>query len=88
MNTILAKAAAAADPRQADTFVIPTDLQLVGTVMLQRAVRRQYRANPPLSRREYPGPLNPPADPFPYYVDAAIVRGIRALVRRSGPFVR
>lgn len=85
---ILAKAPSAADPRQADSFVTPTALQLYGTVRLQQAVRRQRLANPPVSRREYPAPLNPSAEPFPYYVDAAVVRGIRALVRRAGPFVR
>jgi hypothetical protein len=79
---ILAKSPAAADPRnRADlNSVIPNQLQLIGTIRLQRTISRIHAANPPLDL--YGRQLNPSAEPFPYYVDAAIVRGLRAIVRR------
>lgn len=83
---ILAKAPSAADPRSDAFCVLPTPLQLNGTVSLQRAVARQAAANPPVDR--FGRGLNPSSEPFPFYVDAAIVRGVRAIARRSGPFVR
>lgn len=83
---ILVKLPSAADPRTDAFAVLPTALQLAGTARLQNAVARQYAANPPVDR--FGRSLNPSAEQFPYYVDAAVVRGLRAIARRNGPFVR